>query len=67
METTLTMAPAMIMVGNAFGDFRELVKQGNMYDTKIKLGAWLLADLPDKANQLKSGRAALTLIHFWHN
>lgn len=87
MRTTLTVAAAMLMAGHVFGDFAELVKQGDVYDARFKPDealqyylpaeklnpndaallvkiarqyAYRMADLSSKADQLKSGRTALS-------
>lgn len=46
MKTTLTIAAAMLMAGHAFGDFTELVKQGDGYDAQFKPEAALQCYLP---------------------
>ena len=46
MRTTLTIVAAMLMAGQAFGDFTELVKQGDVYDVQFKPDAALQYYLP---------------------
>ena len=86
MRTTLTILAVMLVAGQALGDFTELVKQGDAYDSQFKPDAALqyylpaeklkpddvallvkiarqyvyrMAELPAKADQLKSARTAL--------
>ena len=86
MRTALTIAATVLMAGHALGNFTELVKQGDAYDSQFKPDAALqyylpaeklnpndvallvkitrqyvyrMADLPAKADQLKSARSAL--------
>ncbi len=46
MKTTLTIAAAMLMAGNALADFAELVKQGDANDARFKPDAALASYLP---------------------
>ncbi len=57
MKTTLTLLAAMLMAGHAFGDFAELVKQGDAADAKFKAEAALESYLP--AEKLNPNDASL--------
>ena len=41
MKTALTIAAAVLVVSHAFGDYTELVKQGDAYDAQFKPDAAL--------------------------
>jgi len=57
MRTTLTIATALLIAGQALGDFAELVKQGDVYDAQFKPDAALQYYLP--AEKLNPNDAAL--------
>lgn len=57
MKTKLTLLAAMLMAGHAFGDFAELVKQGDAADAKFKAEAALESYLP--AEKLNPNDASL--------
>ena len=57
MRTTLTIAAALLMAAQARGDFTELVKQGDVLDSKFKPDAALQYYLP--AEKLNPNDAAL--------
>lgn len=57
MKTTLTLLAATLVAGHAFGDFAELVKQGDAADAKFKADAALESYLP--AEKLNPNDASL--------
>lgn len=59
MKTWMTTAAAMLMAGQVFGDFTDLVKQGDADDARFKPEAALQAYLP--AEKLRPDDAALLI------
>ncbi len=57
MKTTLTLLAAMLVAGHAFGDYNELVKQGDAYDARFKPEQALESYLP--AEKLNPNDASL--------